>query len=57
MERLYTVEEVAEITRINEQTIRRLCRDGELVAIKFGAHWRIPESSLLPKETKGKVAL
>lgn len=53
MERMYTTKQVAAQTGLNVQTIRRLCRDGDLTAVMVGGEWRVPESALAPK-TKDK---
>ena len=49
MERLLTVEEVAMRLQVNEQTIRRWLRDGELSGVPFGGRtgWRVSEDDLL----------
>jgi excisionase family DNA binding protein len=46
MERLYTCEDVAECVGMNVQTVRRMCRDGDIAARKFGSVWRIPASAV-----------
>lgn len=43
---LYTVAEVAKLLKLNPQTVRRYCRDGELASVKVGKGWRVPASSL-----------
>lgn len=43
---LYTVTDVARILQMNDQTVRRYCRDGDIDAIKVGVQWRIPASAL-----------
>ena len=49
VERLLTVEEVAMRLQVNEQTIRRWLRDGELSGVPFGGRtgWRVSEDDLL----------
>jgi len=49
VERLLTVEEVAIRLQVNEQTIRRWLRDGELAGVPFGGRtgWRVSEDDLL----------
>lgn len=49
MEQLLTVEEVASRLQVNDQTIRRWLRGGELAGIPFGGRtgWRISEAELL----------
>lgn len=43
---LLTPEEVAERTKLNVVTIRRLARKGTLRAYKLAGQWRIPEESV-----------
>jgi excisionase family DNA binding protein len=43
---LLTVEEVAALLRVDEATVRRWLRDGELAGLKVGRAWRIHESAL-----------
>lgn len=43
---VYTVRESAEILKTSRQQIRRMIRGGELVAVKVGREWRIPEENL-----------
>jgi excisionase family DNA binding protein len=49
VEQLLTVEEVAMRLQVNEQTIRRWLRGGELSGVPFGGRtgWRINEADLL----------
>ncbi len=48
MDRLLTVDQVAERLQVNEQTIRRWLREGELTGVPFGGRtgWRIGEEDL-----------
>jgi len=48
MEQLLTVEQVAERLQVNEQTIRRWLREGELTGVAFGGRtgWRVSEEDL-----------
>ena len=48
MDRMLTVEQVAERLQVNEQTIRRWLRDGELTGVPFGGRtgWRVGEEDL-----------
>ena len=53
IERLYTVEEVADYLGVSPATVRIYLRDGRLSGIKIGsgrdaakAHWRVTESAL-----------
>ena len=41
MEKFWTVQETAQKYRISEKTIRKMIREGEIEAIKFGRDWRI----------------
>lgn len=43
---LLTTEEAASVLSVCPTTIRRLCRTGELTAIKVGSMWRIPPRAL-----------
>jgi excisionase family DNA binding protein len=45
---LLTVEQVSERLQVNEQTIRRWLREGELHGVSFGGRtgWRISEEDL-----------
>jgi len=43
---LLTVEEVAALLRVDEATVRRWLRDGEIFGLKMGRAWRISESEL-----------
>jgi excisionase family DNA binding protein len=48
-ETYFTVEQVAERLQVNEQTVRRWLREGELHGIPFGGRtgWRITEADLM----------
>lgn len=44
----YTPEEVAKYYAVSPETIRRMCRDGEIPgAIQIGRQWRIPRDYIL----------
>ena len=43
---LLTVEEVANILRLNVRTIWRMLGDGRLKGIRLGGGWRIPKAEL-----------
>lgn len=43
-----TVEEAAQILRLNPETVRRKCRKGELDFHRTGRKYLIPISALLP---------
>jgi len=41
-----TVSEVAELLRVSDETVYRLCRRGELKASRAGIQWRIKRTSV-----------
>lgn len=43
---LLTVDQAAQWLRCSPTTIRRLCREGHLPAIRVRSEWRIPSSRL-----------
>lgn len=47
-DRVLTVNQVAERLQVNEQTVRRWLREGDLVGAPLGGRtgWRIPESEV-----------
>ena len=46
----YTVEEVARILGVDDETVRRWCRQGKIPGVKrFGREYRIPKSSIDPQ--------
>jgi excisionase family DNA binding protein len=45
-EKLYSVDEVAEILHLHPRTVRRYIREGVLVGQKIGKEWRITRSAL-----------
>jgi excisionase family DNA binding protein len=47
-ERWFTVEQIAELLQVHEQTVRRWLRDGALAGRNFGGRtgYRVPESAL-----------
>ena len=52
-----TIEEVAEILRVNKRTVYRLAVKGEIPAIRIGKSWRINFAELeefLKKETENE---
>ena len=60
-EKWYTVEQIATLIQVHEQTVRRWLRDGDLAGRNFGGKtgWRVRESALkefLDKDPKGKAA-
>lgn len=48
MDRLLTVDQVADRLQVNEQTVRRWLRDGDLSGIAFGGRtgWRVSPEDL-----------
>lgn len=45
-EQLLTVDEVAFILNISTQTVRKLIKNNQLLAVKLGRNYRIPWESL-----------
>lgn len=45
-EKLYTIEQIAEILQVGDSTVRRMIADREIEAIKVGRQWRITETAL-----------
>jgi len=43
---VYTPKEVAEMLKVNERTVRRWVRTGQLLAYRFGRQLRIPAEAL-----------
>ena len=48
MERMLTVDQVAERLQVNEYTVRRWLREGQLEGVPFGGRtgWRVKEKDL-----------
>lgn len=46
IEKLYTVEEVAELASVTGRTIRNYLKSGRLVGRKIGGQWRFPEAEV-----------
>lgn len=46
MEKLYTVEDVAQMTGLTSRTIRNYLADGRLIGRKVGAQWRFTEENI-----------
>lgn len=46
MQKIYKVDEVAQILGVQPRTVRTMCRDHRIQAFKIGYEWRIPENSL-----------
>lgn len=59
MDRTYTAAEVAEIERVNVQTIQAACREGRMPGAYRtdgnAGHWRIPESAIIAYRERNKV--
>lgn len=53
MEKLYTVDELAEYLSLKPRTIRKKLRDGEIIGIKIsGKEWRITSQAVKEYLTK-----
>jgi excisionase family DNA binding protein len=46
MEKLFTVDEVADAFRINKQTVLRFIREGKIKAYKVGREYRVKEEEV-----------
>lgn len=46
IEKLYTVEEVAELASVTGRTIRNYLKSGRLVGRKIGGQWRFPQGEV-----------
>jgi excisionase family DNA binding protein len=46
VERMYSVNEVAEILHVSFRTIYRLMKVGKIQAVRVGRQWRIPRSEI-----------
>lgn len=44
--RFYTLAEIAEMMKLNQQTIRKYVREGKLKAALFGREYRVREDDL-----------
>ena len=53
MEKFYTIEEIAEISRLHLNTVYRHLRQGKLKAHKVGNQWRVTQEAL-DKYLKGE---
>lgn len=56
LNKLYSVQEVAEKLNLSEQTVRKLIKKGEIQSIRLGKNIRIPTSELhrIVENTQGK---
>lgn len=41
-----TTAQAAQYLRCNPKTVRKLCRQGDIRAVKLGTDWRIPKEAL-----------
>ncbi len=55
IEKLYTVEEVAELASVTGRTIRNYLKSGRLQGRKIGGQWRFPESEVQRLLTGGTI--
>lgn len=46
--RFYSPTEFSELVDVHKNTIRELCRKGEIPSLKIGGQYRIPSSYLVP---------
>jgi excisionase family DNA binding protein len=44
--KFFTIKEVAEMFRVEKETVYRLVYEGKIEAVKFGGSWRIPTESI-----------
>ena len=57
LEKLYTVEEIKDYTRLSYESIRKYIREGVLVGGKVGVKYMVPETELkrfIKERTQGK---
>lgn len=52
MEKLLTIQEVADYLRLSRTTVWRWCKSGELKAFKVGRGWRVRKSEVDKMVTK-----
>ena len=52
--KMYTPEEVAEVLRVEKNTVYRLISRGEIAAKKFGRVYRIPYSAVAFSQTHNR---
>jgi len=57
MEKLYTVEEIAEMTSLTTRTIRNYLKDGILKGRKIGGQWRFTEEDVKNFMDSGNIAI
>lgn len=53
---LLTVKEVADMLRVSDESIYRLCRKGSLKASRVGGLWRIPREAV-DQVLRGELSL
>lgn len=46
MEKIYTVQELAELLQLDVLTVRKYINQGIIKGFKVGTHWRVPQASL-----------
>ena len=46
MEKLFTIEELAEVLQLNKQTVQRFVRENKIKAIKVGREYRVKQYDL-----------
>jgi excisionase family DNA binding protein len=51
---LWTVEDLAEYLKLQPETIRSMCRRGELPAIKLGKVWRFQRTAINEMLVRGR---
>lgn len=55
MPKFYTPQEIAEILKVTDKTVRNWIRSGELDAVVVGKSYRIPEESIKNLIKKSEV--
>lgn len=60
MKKMYRVKKVAEVLALNEETVRKLLKEGTFKGTKLGTHWRVAEDELkrilgLPREQQQRA--
>nr|DAG98323.1 MAG TPA: helix-turn-helix domain protein [Tectiviridae sp.] len=55
MSKFYTPQEIAEMLRVTDKTVRNWIRSGELDAVVVGKSYRIPEESIKKLIQKSEV--
>lgn len=52
-DRIYTLDEIAEMLRITRRTLYTYIKEGKLQAVKIGKYWRVSETNLQSFLEKG----